>query len=681
MNKVLPNFSNINVDSIDTDLSSIIDDSRKKINSLLSISGAKTWQNFIMPMEEIDDKLDLFWSPIRHLHSVKNESKLRDKYEKSLSQLVAYGTEMSHNKALYEAYVELKNSDEFASYDKGQQQVINQALRDFHLSGVDLPEDKKKEFAALSEKLAKLSNKFEQNLLDATEGWTYHVTDEKDLSGLPDYAIQTALDTAKSKSQSGWLFTLHQPSYIAVMLFADSREMRKAMYEAYVTRASDAGPNADKWSNSHKMAQILKARADLASLLNFKDYAEYSLATKMANHGEEVESFLVELAGRCKEKGLAEWEDLQQYAKEKNGPNNLEPWDVAYFSEKLKEERYQYSEDELREYFPLEQVLSGLYDLVSKLFGIQVRLHEEVDIWHPDVRFYDVFAEDGKLRGQFYLDLYARDKKRGGAWMDDCRGRRRLLDGGVQTPIAFLTCNFQPPSGNKPPLLSHDEVITLFHEFGHTLHHLLTQIDHSAVAGINGVPWDAVEFPSQFLEHWAWQKPVVDKLARHYKTNEPIPDELFNRLVASRNYHAAMQTLRQIEFALFDWRIHEHVDSDQSEEEIIKFIQDVIDNVRNEVRVTPVASFDRFQHGFAHIFSGGYAAGYYSYKWAEVLASDGFAKFEENGLVDAKVGREFLNCILERGGSEDPEDLFIEFRGRKPTMEALLRHYGISDSE
>ena len=531
----------------------------------------------------------------------------------------------------------------------------------------------KKRYGEISSRLSELAAKFGNNVMDATLAWQKHITDEQQLAGLPESAKALAAQTAQSKELEGWLFTLDIPSYLPIMTHADNRELRQEAYTAFVTRASDQGPNAGEYDNSAIMDEELALRHELAQLLGFENYAQMSLATKMADSTEQVFGFLNDLAEKSRPQAQKELEELCAYAKEKHDIDQLEAWDYAYYSEKLKQEKYAISDEQLRPYFPEDKVLSGLFKTVEQLFGVRVEEQQDIDTYHDDVRFFAIYDANNTLRGRFYLDLYAREHKRGGAWMDDCMGRKVRLGGQLQTPVAYLVCNFNRPIGDKPALFTHDEVVTLFHEFGHGLHHMLTQVDAAAVAGINGVAWDAVELPSQFLENWCYEKEALAFISGHYESGEPLPQELLSKLLAAKNYQSAMQMVRQLEFSLFDFHIHADYNPTAGSE-----IQIILDKVRQQVAVIQPPSFNRFQHGFAHIFAGGYSAGYYSYKWAEVLSADAFSKFEEEGIFNSDTGRAFLTNILEKGGSEEPAVLFERFRGRAPTVDALLRHSGIA---
>jgi oligopeptidase A len=550
--------------------------------------------------------------------------------------------------------------------------VITDALRNFHLSGIDLPEEKQKRFKEIKQQLSKLTSKFGDNVLDATHAWKKVINDQSDLAGLPDSSLSMLEQTAKQNDTKGWMLTLDFPCYHAIMSYAENRELRKTMYDAYITRASDQGPNAGEFDNTSLMEQILDLRHELAQLLGFSNFAEFSLATKMAPSTEHVLHFLYDLADRSKPFADKDLEELSEYASEHGGLSELRPWDTAYYSEKLRKHKFNVTQEQLKPYFPELGVLQGLFDIVNRLYGLSIKKIKNTDVWHEDVKFFEISDESGELRGKFYIDLYARTGKRGGAWMDTCISRKKQLDT-VQTPVAYLTCNFSPPVEGKPALLTHNEVLTLFHEFGHGLHHMLTQIDYTAVSGINGVAWDAVELPSQFMENFCWEKQSIDLIARHYETNETLPDDLFEKLIDAKNFQSGLQMVRQLEFSLFDFRIHLEYDPS-----VDSAIQSTLDEVRKKVAVMKPTKNNRFQHSFSHIFAGGYAAGYYSYKWAEVLSADAFSKFEETGIFNQETGRQFLHAILEKGGSKEPMELFKEFRDREPTIDALLRHSGIA---
>ncbi|MDQ4147910.1 MAG: oligopeptidase A [Pseudomonadota bacterium] len=668
----LPAFSQIRPEHVEPAIDTLLAENRARIDDLLTKSGKYTWENLIHPLEMMDDRLSRVWSPVRHMNSVVNSEALRVAYNACLPKLSEYGTELGQNERLFHAYQSIRNSDTFARLDVAQRKTIEDALRDFRLSGVHLPAADKERLKAIQQELSRAQSKFEENLLDATRAWKKHITDEAKLSGLPESALAMAQQTARNNGLKGWQLTLETPSFIAVMTYADDRELRRELYTAHNTRASDQGPHAGRWDNSEVMEQILRLRYEAARLLGFANYADKSFATKMAESPHQVIEFINDLVQRAKPVAEQELADLRSFAAAELGITDLQPWDIAYASEKLRQRRYALSQEDLRPYFPVDRVLVGLFGLVQRLYGFNIEQRNEVDTWHPDVRFYQITDANGAVRGQFYLDLYAREHKRGGAWMDECVNRMRT-ESGVQIPVAYMTCNSSPPIDGKPALFTHDEVITLFHEFGHGLHHMLTLVDYPEVSGINGVEWDAVEMPSQFMENWCWEREALDLFAKHYQTGETLPDDLYRKLIAARHFLAGMQMLRQLEFALFDLRLHLEYDPQQGGR-----IQALVDEVRDAVAVVKPPSFVRFQHSFAHIFAGGYGAGYYSYKWAEVLSADVFAAFEEHGLFDREIGRRFLHCVLERGGTKSAMELFKDFRNREPRIDALLRHNGLA---
>ena len=669
----LPPFSLIKPEHVQPAVEQAISDCREKIEAVLKDNDTPTWESVVAPIEEVDDHLSRIWSPVSHLNSVMNSEALREAYESCLPMLSEYGTWVGQHKGLFDAYKAIKASEAFATLSRAQQKTINDSLRDFELSGIGLPAEKQKRYGEISKRMSELGSKFSNNVLDATMGWTKHITDADQLSGMPESALVAAQATAEAKGLEGYLLTLEMPSYLPVMTYCDNAELRKEMYEAYVTRASDRGPNAGKWDNSEIIAEQLKLRHEIARLLGFNSFSEKSLATKMAETPDQVLGFLNDLAKRAKPQGEKEVAELKDFAKAEFGVDSLNLWDIAYYSEKQKQHLFEISDEELRPYFPEQRVIGGLFEVLNRVFGMQVKEREGVDTWHPAVRFFDIFAQDGALRGSFYLDLYARDHKRGGAWMDDCRGRRVTTSGDLQTPVAYLTCNFNKPVGDKPALFTHDEVVTLFHEFGHGIHHMLTQVDVGAVSGINGVPWDAVELPSQFLENWCWEEDALAFISGHYETGEALPKAMLDKMLAAKNFQSAMFILRQLEFGLFDFTLHTQYDP-----EVGPQVLETLAQVKQRVAVLPSLEWNRFSHSFSHIFAGGYSAGYYSYLWAEVLSSDAFSRFEEEGIFNKETGQRFLNNILEMGGSEEPMELFKRFRGREPQIDALLRHSGIA---
>lgn len=671
----LPPFSAIRAEHVEPAIRKLVDDGRAQLKSLLGGLPTVTWDNLVAPIEEQGDKLDQAWAPVSHLNSVANSDELRKAYTESIALLTDYSTEFSQNEGLYKAYQQLVESSEFARLTQAQQQTLNNALRDFRLGGVALNEVDKKRFGEIQKRLSELSTQFSNNVLDATQAWYKHFDNADDLAGLPESALAQATQTAAQKNLQGYVITLDFPSYYAVMTYADNRVLREEIYTAYVTRASAAGKKADgssaaEWDNSALITETLALRHELARLLGFNNYAERSLASKMAESPAQVLQFLNELAQKTKPYAEQDYAELCAFAAA-NGCSDLQAWDTTYYSEKLRVEKYSVSQEELRPYFPAEKVITGMFDVVQRLFGIQVQPIASFDTYHPDVRFYHI-EKNGKHIASFYLDLFARDKKKGGAWMADCRVRRKTPNG-VQLPVAFLTCNFTPPVGDTPSLLTHNEVTTLFHEFGHGLHHMLTQIDVAAVSGINGVAWDAVELPSQFLENWCWEPEAIPLISGHYQTGEPLPQSLLDKMLAAKNFQSGLQMIRQLEFSLFDFRLHAEYDSAAP-----KSAQDVLNEVRDLVAVIKPPAFNRFENSFSHIFAGGYAAGYYSYKWAEVLSADAYSRFEEEGIFNAQTGESFLQEILQQGGSRAPMELFKNFRGREPHIDALLRHSGIT---
>lgn len=673
----LPPFSAIRPEHVEPAISQLIDANRKHLQDLLSSLEQPTWDTLVAPLEAQGDLLDQAWAPVSHLNAVCNNEALRTAYNNSLALLTEYGTEVSQNVELYSAYQKLADSEEYARLTQAQKQAVDNALRDFRLGGVALDGEQKKRFGAIQKRLSELSTQFSNNVLDATQAWYKHFTDAEPLAGLPESALAQAAQAAAQKQLSGYVVTLDFPSYLAVMMYADNRALREEIYTAFVTRASAEGKKADgssaaEWDNSAIITETLALRHELAQLLGFNNYAERSLATKMAESPRQVLDFLNELAQKSRPLAERDIQELRDFAATQ-GCSDLQPWDMTYYSEKLRVEKYAISQEELRPYFPAERVISGMFEVVKRLYSIDIVQVAAFDSWHPDVRFYHVY-KNGEQIASFYLDLFAREHKRGGAWMADCRVRRRT-ESGTQLPVAFLTCNFTPPVGDKPSLLTHDEVTTLFHEFGHGLHHMLTQIDVAAVSGINGVAWDAVELPSQFLENWCWEPEAIPLISAHYQTAEPLPQPLLDKMLAAKNFQSGMQMVRQLEFALFDFRLHAEYDPAKPQDP-----QTVLDQVRREVAVVPAPAFNRFQNSFSHIFAGGYAAGYYSYKWAEVLSADAFSRFEEEGIFNAQTGESFLREILQQGGSKAPMELFINFRGREPSIAALLRHSGLSEA-
>jgi oligopeptidase A len=667
-----PRFGAILPEHVGPALDHVLAENRAALERVLALGEPYTWDGFAQPIEDMRERLARLWSPVSHLHAVMDNEALRAVYNAGLPRITDYFTELAQDERLYAGYKSIAAGAEFSKLTQAQKKIIENTLRDFRLAGAELPEKEKARFKQLQQEIAALHSKFSENVLDATQAWDLRLTDEPDLAGLPETARAMARQDAREKNLEGWRFTLEGPSYIGFMTYADNRELRRRLYEAFVTRASDQGPTAGKWDNGGLIVQLLKLRREAARLLGFVNYAEYALQTRMAKTVPEVMGFLNDLAARAKPAAQRDFDELRRFAREAHSLERLEAWDVAYYSEKLQQAKYHISQEDLRPYFPETRVVPGMFEVVERLYGLKIAEVKGVETWHPDVRFYEIRDGAGEVRGRFYMDLYARAHKRGGAWMDECINRKRTA-GGVQVPVAYLVCNFSPPVGGRPALFTHDEVTTLFHEFGHGLHHMLTKVDYVGVAGINGVAWDAVELPSQFMENWCWEREALDLIAAHYQSGAKIPEDLYAKMTAAKNFQSGMQFVRQLEFSLFDMRLHSDYDPDGGQS-----VQQLLDAVRAEVAVVVPPAFNRFQNGFTHVFAGGYAAGYYSYKWAEVLSADAFSKFEENGVFDRVTGSEFLRNILEQGGSREPMDLFVQFRGRPPKIDALLRHSGLT---
>ena len=665
----LPHFSAIQAQDIVPTITDAIAQCKSVIETVVTAQDA-SYAAVYLTIDEVDTRLSNLWSPVSHMNSVLSNDEWREAHDACLPLLSEYGTWVGQHEGLYQLYKTLHESAEFATLDTAQQKMVTNTLRDFTLSGIALDANKKAQYGKIKARMSELSSTFSNQVLDATMAFQKHVTDETLLAGLPESAKAAAAQLAQQHDLAGWLFTLDIPSYLPVMTYADNREWREEMYRAYVSRASELGPNAGEFDNTQIITDTLALRTELAQLLGFGNYSERSIATKMAQSTDQVIGFLQDLAQQSKPQAQADLDEVSAFAADNYGRMNLQAWDIGYYSEKLKQEKYAISDEELRPYFPETHVVPGLFEVVSRLYGVVITERHDVDVWHADVRFFDIHDEDNVYRGSFYLDLYARGKKRGGAWMDECRVKRRQQDGVLQYPVAYLTCNFSGPVDGKPACFTHDEVVTMFHEFGHGIHHMLTQIEVSAVSGINGVAWDAVELPSQFLENWCWQAEALQFISGHVDTGEPLPKEMLDKMLAAKNFQSAMQMLRQLEFSLFDFTLHmqtEPVD-----------VQAFLDAIRKDIAVLTPPDFNRFQNSFGHIFAGGYAAGYYSYKWAEVLSADAFASFEEAGIFDQATGRKFLTNILQMGGSKEPMELFVNFKGREPSVDALLRHSGIS---
>ena len=663
----LPQFTNIKPEHVTSAVETLLQESQAVVSRLEQSYDAPTWANFVAPLDDANERLHRAWGQVSHLNAVMNSAALREVYNANLPKITQFYAELGQNKALFEKYKALKHSQEFKHLSAAQQRIVDNELRDFRLGGAELPDDKKARFLEIQEEQSALASKFSENILDATNAFSLLIEDKAQVSGIPDDVLQTAAEAAQKDNKSGWKFTLHAPSYIPVLQYADHRDLRENMYRAYLTRAAEF--EHPEWDNARLIEQILSLRDEEAKLLGYGNFAELSLVTKMATSPKQVLDFLNDLAAKAKpfaEKDIAE---LREFARSKLGLNDLQPWDVRYVAEKLRGERFSFSEQEVKQYFPEPQVLAGMFRVVDTLYGLNIKA-SKAPLWHEAVKFFDIRDRAGKLVGQFYLDMYARETKRGGAWMDDAITRRRVSSG-IQTPVAYLNCNFSAPVGGKPALFTHDEVITLFHEFGHGLHHLLTQVEELSVSGINGVEWDAVELPSQFMENFCWEWDVLQHMTRHVDTGKPLPRALFDKMIAAKNFLIGMDMVRQLEFSLFDMHLH----NDYAAGKISP--REVLNAIRKRVAVVVPPDYDRFPNSFSHIFAGGYAAGYYSYKWAEVLSADAYSLFEESGVLNEQTGARFRGEILSVGGTRPALESFVAFRGREPSIDALLRHSGM----
>ncbi|MFT4246445.1 MAG: M3 family metallopeptidase [Pseudomonas sp.] len=664
----LPRFDAIRPEHIGPAIDQLLADAEAAVERAETVAPV-SWDGFVVPLDDATERLHRAWGQVTHLQAVVNTPALREAYNTNLPKLSRFGSALGQNLALYAQYKQLGQSPEWAGYDAARRKVVENALRDFRLGGAELGEADKARFAQIQEELSALSAKFSQNVLDATDAWAYYATDEAELAGLPAEVVAAARAGAEKDGKPGWKFTLQAPSYLPVLGYADDRALRERVYRAYAVRASEQGDDP-ALDNSGNIARILALRAELAALLGFASYAEYSIATKMAQSPAEVTGFLRELTARARPHAQRDRAELEAFARDELGLATLEAWDIGYASEKLKQARYSFSEQEVKQYFTEAKVLAGLFEVIERLYGLRVE-QDSAPVWHPDVRFYRLVDADGRLVGQFYLDLYAREGKRGGAWMADCRNRRELA-GAIQTPIVYLVCNFGRGAEGKPATFRHQEVVTLFHEMGHGLHQLLTQVGELGVAGINGVEWDAVELPSQFMENFCWEWERVQAMTAHADSGTPLPRNLFERMLAARNFQSGMFTVRQLEFGLFDMQLHDRFDPQRDE------VMALLERVRAEVAVNLPPAWARFPHQFSHIFAGGYAAGYYSYKWAEVLSADAYAAFEEAPAAVAETGARFRREVLARGGSRSAAENFRAFRGRAPQIDALLRHSGMA---
>jgi oligopeptidase A len=665
----LPRFAEIKPEHVTPAVDLLLSDGRSTIQAVLS--SPATWEGFVAPLEDANERIGRAWGQVAHLHAVMDNPRLREVYNANLPKISQYWTELGQNEALFEKYKALKDSDEFASLNPARKKIVENALRDFRLGGAELPPDKKRRYAEIQEELSRIAAKFSENLLDATNAFAI-VVDKDRTAGIPEDVLQAAREAAEKDGKEGWKFTLHAPSYLPVMQYADDRSLRETMYHASATRASEFGKA--EWDNTPLIARIVPLRREMAQLLGYRDYAEVSLVPKMAESSSQVLAFLDDLARRARSFAERDVAELREFSKTELNIQDLQAWDVAYASEKLRAKRYSFSDQEVKQYFPEDVVVQGLFRVAETLYQVQI-IPSKAPVWHEDVRFFDVRDRAGAASrpviGQFYVDLYARETKRGGAWMDDAITRRRKR-GQLQIPVAYLNCNFSRPVGGKPALFTHDEVLTLFHEFGHGLHHLLTRVEDLGVSGINGVEWDAVELPSQFMENFCWEWDVLRPMTRHVDTGSPIPKTLFERMLAAKNFQSGLAMLRQIEFAVFDMRLHSDFDPASGRSAL-----DLLEEVRSQIAVLRPPAYNRFPNSFSHIFAGGYAAGYYSYKWAEVLSADAYSFFEEQGVLDANAGARFRDEILAVGGSRPAAESFRAFRGREPNVEALLRHSGM----
>ena len=667
----LPPFAHIEPAHVLPAVEAVLRDYVRSIEALIADPSPRTFARTILPQERLDSRLEQVWSPVSHLHSVKDSEALREVYGAAEQRISEHATELGQNRELYAAVKAVADNVEFSTLPRAARTLVEHALRDFRLSGVALEEPARSRFKEIANTLTRLATEFEEAVLDATEAWSEPLAAAQ-LAGLPESERALLARYAEEKGRDGWLATLKQPSVQAILTYADDRSLRERVYAAYQTRASDQGPNAGQFDNSARIDEIMALRHEAARLLGFANAAQESLATKMAPSAERVLAFLHDLVARAKPVAERELAELRDFARSELGIADLQPWDTGYVAEKLRLKKYALSEEELKPYFPLPAVLDGLFGIVQRIFGVSLRHRAGVEVWHPDVRYYDVLDAAGNTIAGAYVDLYTRSGKRGGAWMDVCRSRFHA-DERSEPPIAYLTCNFPPPLAEQPSLLTHDDVTTLFHEFGHGLHHLLTQVDYPGVAGISGVEWDAVELPSQFMENFAWAKEALALFARHWQTGEVLPDALFQRMLTARHFHAGLFLVRQLEFALFDFRMHLEYDPQRGARAM-----QLLEEVRHEVAVIRPPAWQRFPHSFTHIFAGGYAAGYYSYLWAELLSADAFARFEEAGVFNRDVGEAYRRSILAVGGSRPALESFVEFRGRDPQPDALLRSYGLA---
>jgi len=671
----LPPFAHLKPEHIQPAIEQILAQNRQALEALAAQGEHATWDSFVGPLEAVHERLDKAWAPVGHLHAVADNEELRAAYNACLPQISAYYSAAGHHEGLYRAYRAVRERADFEHLPQAKRKAVDNALRLFHLSGVDLSLSDKARFKEWVQAQNQLSTQFGEHVQDATHSWHKLITDIAQLDGVPESTLALLRHQAQREGQEGWQITLDAPSYIPLMAYAHNRALRQELYTAYFTRASDQGPNAGQWDNRPLMDKLLSLRQQQAELLGYANYAELSLADKMAQSPVQVIAFLRDLVAKAKPFAQREWEQLSQFAAEQGLEGPLQLWDVPYYSDQLRLARYAFNQETLRPYFPLNRVLQGLFDLLQRLFRLRIEESTGVEVWHPDARFFTLYDEQGQVRGMLFMDLFARKHKRGGAWMDESARRKRTADG-VQVPVAYVNCNFPQPVNGTPSLLTHENILTLFHEMGHALHHLLTQVEVLSVSGIGGVPWDAVELPSQCLEYWCWEPTVLNRLACHYQTGEALPQAMLDQLMAAKHFQTGLFLVRQLEFALFDMRMHAEYEPHNPH-----WIDEVLAQTRQEVAVVTYPPFNRFANTFSHIFSGGYAAGYYSYLWAEVLSADVFAAFEEEGIENPQTGQRYLRCILEAGGSDEPLALFCNFRGRTPQIDAMLRHAGLTEKD
>lgn len=671
---LLPDFPAIRPEHVLPAVEAVLAEYREAVERLVADPAARDFDSLVAPLEALDEKLSRIWSPVAHLHGVMDSPQLRAVYAEADERITGFSTELGQHRGLYEAMRAVREGPGFAALDRAQRTLVEDHLRNFRCSGVALEEPARTRFREIQTELSRLDTAFEEAVLDATEAWSLPV-EETQLAGLPPSARELLALQARAKGREGFLATLKGPVVQAILTHADDRALREAVYTAYHTRASDQGPHAGRFDNGERIARILALRHEAAQLLGFPSAAHESVEDKMAGTPERVLGFLRELVAKARPVAERELAELRAFAADTLGLAALEPWDIAWASEKLRVQRFAFEEEQLKPWFALPKVLDGLLELAGELFGVRFRERRDVPVWHPDVQYFEVLDPDGTLRAGVYFDHYAREGKRGGAWMDVCRSR--FAPAG-QIPVAYLTCNAAPPAEGRPSLLTHDDVVTLFHEFGHGLHHLLTEIGWPAVSGIHGVEWDAVELPSQFMENFAWKREALDRFARHWQTGEPLPEALFAKLSAARHFHAGLFLVRQLEYALYDFRLHLEYDPARGPRTL-----ELLEEVRREVAVITPPAWQRFPHAFTHVFAGGYAAGYYSYLWAEVLSADAFSAFEEaaaatGNLIDAATGTRLRREVLAVGGSRPALESFVAFRGREPDPGALLRSYGLA---